>query len=90
MPPMQASVMFIDGPAYMDDSGPVRCGLPAEVGAGTMLAAARAAGPHQPRRTVPGAAAMAAPKAKPVGRVVLIMTGSVAEGGGRLRRDPNS
>ena len=29
---MEAVVIFIDCPAYMDDSGPVRCGLPAEVG----------------------------------------------------------
>ena len=29
---MQASVMFVDCPAYMDASGSVRCGLPAEVG----------------------------------------------------------
>jgi hypothetical protein len=29
---MQASVMFVDCPAYMDVSDSVRCGLPAEVG----------------------------------------------------------
>ena len=29
--PMDASVMFLDCPAYMDKSGSVRCGLPAEV-----------------------------------------------------------
>lgn len=28
---MTASVMFIDCPAYMDEHGAVRCGLPAEV-----------------------------------------------------------
>jgi hypothetical protein len=28
---MNASVMFLDCPAYMDDSGAVRCGLPAVV-----------------------------------------------------------
>jgi hypothetical protein len=28
---MQASVMFVDCPAYMSDNGSVRCGLPAEV-----------------------------------------------------------
>jgi hypothetical protein len=28
---MQASVMFVNCPAYLDNSGPVRCGLPAEV-----------------------------------------------------------
>lgn len=28
---MQASVMFVDCPAFMDDSGSIRCGLPAEV-----------------------------------------------------------
>jgi hypothetical protein len=28
---MDASVMFVDCPAYMDKSGSVRCGLPAEV-----------------------------------------------------------
>ena len=28
---MQASVMFVDCPAYMPDNGSVRCGLPAEV-----------------------------------------------------------
>ena len=29
--PMDASVMFLDCPAYMDKTGSVRCGLPAEV-----------------------------------------------------------
>ena len=29
--PMDASAMFLDCPAYMDKSGSVRCGLPAEV-----------------------------------------------------------
>src|SRR5580704_7830460 len=29
--PMDASVMFVDCPAYMDKTGSVRCGLPAEV-----------------------------------------------------------
>ena len=29
--PMHASVMFLDCPAYMDKTGSVRCGLPAEV-----------------------------------------------------------
>lgn len=29
--PMDASTMFLDCPAYMDKSGSVRCGLPAEV-----------------------------------------------------------
>ena len=28
---MDASVMFVDCPAYMDRTGSVRCGLPAEV-----------------------------------------------------------
>jgi len=28
---MDASAMFLDCPAYMDKSGSVRCGLPAEV-----------------------------------------------------------
>jgi hypothetical protein len=28
---MDASVMFLDCPAYMDKTGSVRCGLPAEV-----------------------------------------------------------
>jgi hypothetical protein len=28
---MQASVMFVDCPAYMSSNSPVRCGLPAEV-----------------------------------------------------------
>jgi hypothetical protein len=28
---MQTSVMFLDCPAYMDDCGAVRCGLPAAV-----------------------------------------------------------
>jgi len=28
---MHASVMFLDCPAYMDKTGSVRCGLPAEV-----------------------------------------------------------
>lgn len=28
---MQTSVMFLDCPAYMDDRGAVRCGLPAAV-----------------------------------------------------------
>ena len=28
---MDASMMFLDCPAYMDKSGSVRCGLPAEV-----------------------------------------------------------
>jgi hypothetical protein len=28
---MQISVMFLDCPAYMDDDGAVRCGLPAAV-----------------------------------------------------------
>ena len=28
---MNASVMFLDCPAYMDKTGSVRCGLPAEV-----------------------------------------------------------
>jgi hypothetical protein len=28
---MDASVMFVDCPAYMDKAGSVRCGLPAEV-----------------------------------------------------------
>jgi hypothetical protein len=28
---MDASVMFVDCPAYMDKTGSVRCGLPAEV-----------------------------------------------------------
>ena len=28
---MDASVMFVDCPAYMDQTGSVRCGLPAEV-----------------------------------------------------------
>ena len=28
---MEASVMFLDCPAYMDKTGSVRCGLPAEV-----------------------------------------------------------
>jgi hypothetical protein len=28
---MDASAMFVDCPAYMDKSGSVRCGLPAEV-----------------------------------------------------------
>ena len=28
---MDANVMFLDCPAYMDKSGSVRCGLPAEV-----------------------------------------------------------
>jgi hypothetical protein len=29
--PMEASVMFLDCPAYMDRSGAARCGLPASV-----------------------------------------------------------
>jgi hypothetical protein len=29
--PVEASVMFADCPAHMDNSGPVRCGLPVEV-----------------------------------------------------------
>lgn len=29
--PMDASMMFLDCPAYMDKTGSVRCGLPAEV-----------------------------------------------------------
>jgi len=29
--PMDASVMFVDCPAYMNKTGSVRCGLPAEV-----------------------------------------------------------
>ena len=29
--PMEASMMFLDCPAYMDKTGSVRCGLPAEV-----------------------------------------------------------
>ena len=29
--PMESSVMFLDCPAYMDQTGSVRCGLPAEV-----------------------------------------------------------
>ena len=29
--PMDASVMFVDCPAYMDNNGAARCGLPAEV-----------------------------------------------------------
>jgi hypothetical protein len=28
---MEAGVMFVDCPAYMDKAGSVRCGLPAEV-----------------------------------------------------------
>lgn len=28
---MDASMMFVDCPAYMDQTGSVRCGLPAEV-----------------------------------------------------------
>ena len=28
---MQASVMFVDCPAYMSSNSPVRCGLPAQV-----------------------------------------------------------
>jgi hypothetical protein len=28
---MEASVMFLDCPAYMNETGSVRCGLPAEV-----------------------------------------------------------
>ena len=28
---MESSVMFLDCPAYMDQNGSVRCGLPAEV-----------------------------------------------------------
>jgi hypothetical protein len=28
---MEASMMFLDCPAYMDKTGSVRCGLPAEV-----------------------------------------------------------
>jgi hypothetical protein len=28
---MELSIMFVDCPAYLDDSGSVRCGLPAEV-----------------------------------------------------------
>ncbi len=28
---MDASVMFVDCPAYLDSTGSVRCGLPAEV-----------------------------------------------------------
>ena len=28
---MEASVMFLDCPAYLNSSGSVRCGLPAEV-----------------------------------------------------------
>jgi hypothetical protein len=28
---MQANVMFLDCPAYLDDDGTVRCGLPAAV-----------------------------------------------------------
>lgn len=29
--PMNTSVVFLDCPAYMDDRGSIRCGLPAEV-----------------------------------------------------------
>ena len=29
---MEASVVFVDCPAYMENIGPVRCGLPAVVG----------------------------------------------------------
>ena len=29
--PMDASMMFLDCPAYLDKTGSVRCGLPAEV-----------------------------------------------------------
>jgi hypothetical protein len=28
---MEVSIMFVDCPAYLDDRGSVRCGLPAEV-----------------------------------------------------------
>ena len=31
VPLMEVSMMFVDCPAYLDNSGSVRCGLPAEV-----------------------------------------------------------
>jgi hypothetical protein len=38
--PVEASVMFVDCPAYLNHSGSVRCGLPAEV-EGLMFGLAR-------------------------------------------------
>jgi hypothetical protein len=58
---MEASVMFVDCPACMNNGGSARCGLPAEVEGrypmtGTMLAADSAAVAHQPWRNTTWAA----------------------------------
>ena len=49
--PMDASVVFLDCPAYMDKTGSVRCGLPAEVQGRYLMKSTD--GPLESARSVP-------------------------------------